>query len=89
MSAIERRGDVNTAGAAITGTKQSTVFANNILVATNGDPVAGHGKGIHRAPSTANGSSTVFISGIPINRIGDSDTCGHTRASGSPNVFVN
>ena len=89
MPAIERIGDLNTAGAPIKGTPQQSVFANNILVAVNGSPVAKHGKGSHSSPRTANGSQNVFINHIPINRVGDGDTCGHSRSSGSPNVFVN
>lgn len=89
MPAIERIGDTNTAGAPVTATGQSTVFANGILVAVNGSAVARHGKNAHAGPQTANGSSNVFINQIPINRVGDADTCGHTRSSGSTNVFVN
>jgi uncharacterized Zn-binding protein involved in type VI secretion len=37
---------------------------------------------------TANGSTTVFINGIPVNRRGDADSCGHPREQGSSNVFV-
>jgi uncharacterized Zn-binding protein involved in type VI secretion len=30
----------------------------------------------------------VFINGIPVNRQGDEDECGHGRAEGSPDVFI-
>lgn len=89
MPAIQRIGDANTAGAPIKSTLQGTVFANNILVAVNGSPVAKHGRGRHSSPRTANGSPNVFIAQIPINRVGDADTCGHQRSTGSSNVFVN
>lgn len=81
-------GTPNTAGAPVTSSLQSTVYCNGQLVAVDGSPVAGHGPGIHAGPVTANGSSTVFINGIPVNRKGDADTCGHARASGSPNTTV-
>lgn len=85
---MHRQGDPNTVGAVIISTNQSTVFANGILISVNDSPVAGHGLPPHASPFTANGSSTVFAEGIPVNRQGDSDTCGHSRASGSPNVNV-
>jgi len=88
MPEIHRQGDANTAGAPVTSTLQQTVFANNALVSVDGSSVADHGRRKHDAPVTANGSSTVFINGIPVNKSGDADTCGHTRATGSPDVFA-
>lgn len=89
MPAIEREGDPNSAGGTVIQANQGTVYANNIKVAVDGSPVSGHGKGVHSHPITSGGSSTVFIDNKPVNRIGDSDTCGHPRVAGSPNVFVN
>lgn len=88
MLEIHRLGDLNTAGAAITSTKQTTVLVGGKPVATDNDPVAGHGVGVHASPVTANGSPTVTIGGIPVNRKGDEDSCGHPRAAGHPTVFV-
>jgi uncharacterized Zn-binding protein involved in type VI secretion len=89
MPAAQRVGDADTGGGVITASLQSHVFCNGALVAVNGSPVSGHVPGgVHAAPRTASGSSTVFIKGIPVNRTGDADTCGHPRAAGSPNVFV-
>jgi uncharacterized Zn-binding protein involved in type VI secretion len=68
---------------------QQTVYANNLLVSVDGSPVEDHGPGVHADPLTANGSPNVFIQFIPVNRLGDEDTCGHPRAQGSPNVYVN
>ena len=42
----------------------------------------------HTNVSTANGSSTVKSGGVPVNRTGDADSCGHTRAGGSSNVNI-
>jgi len=88
MPAVHRLGDPNTAGAAITLVAQGTVFVNGLLWAINGSQVAGHGRGAHAGPNTASGSGTVFIGGISVNFQGNADTCGHTRAGGSPDVFV-
>jgi uncharacterized Zn-binding protein involved in type VI secretion len=88
MPEVHRLGDPNDAGAPITSTLQQTVFANNSLVSVDGSQVEGHGLPPHAAPVTANGSQTVFINNIPVNKTGDNDTCGHARASGSPDIFV-
>lgn len=88
MTEIHRVTDPNTAGAAVTGSLQSSVFAGNQLVAVDGSPVAGHGVGVHAAPVTANGDKTVFAENIPINSKGDADSCGHPRAAGLSTVFV-
>lgn len=89
MPAVVRIGDADTGDGNVLGTPQSTVFANNILVAVDGSQVSGHGEGEHADPRTANGSPNVFINFIPVNRVGDADTCGDTRVDGSSDVFVN
>ena len=90
MPKAQRNGDANTGGGVINSIPQSTVFVNSKLVSVNGSKGTGHGVGIHAANAwdTANGSSTVFAGGIAINRTGDADTCAHTRAGGSDDVFV-
>ena len=90
MPKEQRNGDANTGGGVINSIPQSTVFVNSKLVSVNGSKGTGHGIGIHAANAwdTANGSSTVFAGGIAINRTGDADTCAHTRAGGSDDVFV-
>jgi uncharacterized Zn-binding protein involved in type VI secretion len=85
---IHTIGKPNTADAVVISTKQSTVFAGGQLVATDGDPVEPHGVGEHADPETDNGSSTVFCVGVPVNRKGDPDTCGHPRATGVTTVTV-
>ena len=89
MPQVHRLTDDNTAGAPIIVVIQSSVFTNNLLTSVDGCPVAGHGPGVHGGPLTANGSPNVFIEYIPVNRLGDPDTCGHRRAAGSPDVYVN
>jgi len=86
--------DCNTGGGCITSIPQSTVFANNLLVCIDGsigtshptcpdDPEHCEGNWF-----TALGGPTVFAAVIPVNKKGDTDTCGHDRADGSPNVFL-
>jgi uncharacterized Zn-binding protein involved in type VI secretion len=88
MPQVHRLSDPNDDDAVVTSVIQNTVYANNMLVSVDGSPVESHGLGEHDSPETANGSSTVFINGIPVNRQGDEDTCGHVRAEGSPDVFA-
>lgn len=79
--------DANTGGGVIDSIPQGTVYANNKLVSIDGSSVTGHAV-VHPPTVTANGSLTVFIGGIPVNRFGDADACGHSRAEGSPTVYV-
>ena len=91
MAAAQRNGDSNDGGGVINSIPQSTVFVNSKLVSVNGSVGTGHPTGpTHSAGTwkTANGSSTVSAGGIAINRTGDADTCEHTRAGGSGDVFV-
>lgn len=83
---IHRLGDFNDGGGDITEIPQNTVYANGRLVSIDGSRVEPHD--LHFDTVTANGSTTVFIGGIPVNREGDEDECGHVRDGGSPDVFV-
>lgn len=95
MTEIHRMGDANTGGGVITAIPQSTVFVNGQLGSVDGAVGTSHppcpDPSIHCAGNwvTANGSPSVFIEGIAVNRQGDGDTCGHARAAGSPDVFAN
>ena len=82
--------DANTGGGTIISVPQSTVYANSKLLSVNGSSVSSHGTGldVHPVLPTANGSSTVFAGGRKVNRTGDADSCGHTRAGGSDNVNI-
>lgn len=82
MPAVHRLSDVNEDDGAITDVPQGTVYVNGQLVSVDGSPVEGG------PTTTANGSQTVFIGGIPVNRQGDEDTDGTPRADGSPDVYV-
>lgn len=85
MPAIQRNGDANSAGGV--GSSSVNVKANGSSVLVNGSSVSPH-PGPHVGATTANGSSTVFVNGIPVNRTGDADSCLHPRAGGSSNVFA-
>ena len=99
MPAIVRKGDTLSTGHICASTTtldtpgQSTVFANNILVARVGDPTVSHPN--PPAPPCPDhvafinaGSPNVFVVGIKVGRIGDSADAGQ-MTSGSPNVFAN
>jgi len=90
---VHRLNDSNTAGGSITTIPQGTVFANGLPVSVNGSrgtadascPLTPHCSGEWY---TAQGRYTVYAQNIRVNCEGDSDSCGHSRASGSPNVFA-
>jgi uncharacterized Zn-binding protein involved in type VI secretion len=93
MTGVQRVGDLNNLGGAITITPQSTVFANNKLIAVEGSTVSSHppNSGLHLVANcrTANGSSNVFINNKKVVSVGKADNCGHVRGNGSSNVIVN
>lgn len=86
MPAVHRQGDANDSGGVIDSVAQGTVYINSQLASVDGSAVSGHA--LHLPTATANGSPTVFIGGIAVNRQGDADECGHSRADGSPDVHV-
>ena len=91
---VHRLGDCNNAGGCLISIPQSSVFANGILVSVDGSIGTSHPPchwdRIHCEGNwvTATGGPNVFAEGIPVNKQGDTDTCGHTRAAGSPDVFM-
>ena len=91
MPQISRRGDTNQAGGAIVR-GSPTVFVNGIGVGLHVSLITPHapwGKPHppHEAASTTSGSPTVFADGVPVLRVGSGNTCGHSIAQGSPDVF--
>ena len=87
MPNVVRVGDPDTGGGIVTS-GASTVFANGMPVALPGMPVTGHGDGAHAGPVTVGGSGTVKADGQPVIYVGCADSCGHSRATGSPDVQV-
>ena len=99
MPAVVRKGDSLSTGHVCTGTttldtpKQSTVYANGILIARVGDPTVSHpAPPLPPCPNhVANvnaGSPNVYVAGIKVGRIGDSADAG-AMTSGSSDVFAN
>ena len=87
MPAVVRSGDINTASAAVTSSRNVKVNKKSITV--DGDPVADHPV-LHTGIKTANGFSGVKVGGTPVNHVSNADTCvQHTRANGSGNVNIN
>ena len=90
MKQIVRKGDANSAGGVvIQGHRNITV--NGKLLARNMSSVTPHPPcpivPVHCAALAAfPGSIKVIANGTPALRVGDIDTCGHARATGSLNV---
>ena len=76
------------AGGVIIGPGAPTVLVNGSPVSTLGDAVTPHGDPPHSSATIIKSSTTVFAQGKGIVRVGDKASCGHSVASGSPNVFV-
>jgi len=93
-SAVTRKGDMGS-GHGCWPPRQSTggspnVFVNGISVHREGDTWASHT--CPTIPEThdsvlKSGSSTVYVNGKQIGRIGDPVACGSSVATGSSNVF--
>jgi uncharacterized Zn-binding protein involved in type VI secretion len=91
MAALSRKGDVNTTGGKIIR-GAGTVFANGIAVGLHVSKITPHAPWgpphpPHDAPTTTEGSPTVFAEGCPVLRIGSGNTCGHRIVQGSDNIF--
>ena len=83
MPAVARYGDI-CGGGIIAGA--STVLTNGRPTAQITNPVLGHGICPHCAPVTSSASSTVYAEGLPVHRLTDACSCGHSTSSGSSNV---
>lgn len=88
MAKLSRVGDLNNKGGKIVrGAK--TVFANGIPVGLHVSPITPHPAGPkHKAAVTVTASPTVFAEGVPVLRVGSTDSCGDITVSGSPNINV-
>lgn len=93
MPQVVRVGDSNQVGGKVIDGAPS-VFTNGKITCTHESRVTPHpccgrkGCNKHCVAKTTTGSSTVFADGKPIVYVGVGDTCGHSRAEGSNNVFV-
>ena len=89
-----RVGDKNAAGGVILN-GDTTVLVNNRPVAVVGSRVTPHPccgadgcPPVHCSATTTSTNGTVLVNGKPIITFGNTDTCGHTRLGGSPDVIV-
>lgn len=92
MAKLSRKGDKNDAGGQIIR-GAGTVFCNNIAVGLHTSKMTSHAPWgnphpPHEAPTTTEGSPTVFAENCPVLRVGSGNTCGHKINEGSDNVFV-
>ncbi|HDM8166668.1 PAAR domain-containing protein [Vibrio harveyi] len=94
--ATARQGDSDTGHGAYPP-RQNTggsadVFINSKPAHCQGDAWASHCKTVKpydcHGASTAGGSSSVFVNGKALARVGDSVSCGSSIASGSGDVFT-
>ena len=98
MSAVTRLGDICTGHECFPPRKSTSgspnVFVNGIAAHREGDSWAVHTcthpempHGSHDSV-LASGSSSVYVNGKQLGRIGDPVACGSSVASGSSNVFA-
>ena len=70
-------------------TGRTIVYANNRLVATEGDLIAPHVPGgPHTASVIVGYCNNVIAENRPVARKGDATSCGHPISTGSSNVFA-
>ena len=88
MPQLSRVGDMNQCNGTIMR-GASTVFANGIQVGLHASPISAHTnfKYAHKVAQTTDGSPSVFAEGVPVLRVGSGNTCGHSIANGSPDVY--
>ncbi len=87
MPNICRVGDTNQAkGSIIAGA--TTVYANGIKLGLQGSKITPHGRGPHASAIVTTGSPTVFADGVAVARVTSGNSCGHSMAQGSPDVYA-
>ena len=86
----QRLGDANSGGGTIGAVTNNKVYVNNKLISIDGSIVTSHGSfpNVHAGATTANGSSTVKVGGLGVNKENDADSCGHVRIGGSSSVNI-
>ncbi len=92
--AVQRVGDQNSAGGLILS-GDATVLVNGRNIAVQNAPVSPHpccgAQGcppVHCNAQTQASTGEILVNGIPLIILNDTDTCGHTRVGGSPDVVV-
>ena len=89
MAALSRQGDGNQAGGKIMR-GAGTVFCNGIPVGLHSSEITSHApfSGPHTAAKTTSASETVICEGNQVLKVGSGNSCGHSIAEGSGDVFV-
>ena len=92
--AVQRVGDQNSAGGLILR-GDNTVLVNGRAIAVQNAPVSPHpccgAKGcppVHCNARTQASAGGILVNGIPLILRNDTDTCGHARVGGSPDVVI-
>jgi uncharacterized Zn-binding protein involved in type VI secretion len=91
MAKLVRRGDTNSAGGAATS-GESNFIVNSKAAVTVGTGVSRHRPcprpSIHCNAKTKGGVSSFRVNSKFVNVVGDSDSCGHARRTGSPDFII-
>ena len=93
MPAAARQTDPDTSDGSIVSGTASTVIINGLEAAVVGSVDSSHAPygtphPPHEAATIVAGSDSVIVEGLPLAREGDPLSCGHSIASGSPDVEV-
>lgn len=94
MPAVTRKGDKNTGhggySAVALNSGSANVFINNKPCGRKSDTYPSHSNGFSsHSGKISGGSTSVFVNGLAIARVGDSVSCGGLVAQGSSNVNAN
>ena len=91
MLKVVREGDRNSAGGRVVRGNPK-FLVDNRPVSVDGSPVSPHKPcpedPKHCHAKTANGTHTFLVDGIPVNVVGNNDTCGHPRVEGSETFII-
>jgi uncharacterized Zn-binding protein involved in type VI secretion len=92
--AVQRVGDQNSAGGLILR-GDNTVLVNGRAIAVQNAPVSPHpccgAQGcppVHCNAQTQASTGQILVNGVPLIINNDTDTCGHNRVGGSPDVVI-
>jgi len=90
MPAVVRKDDQNNAGGLATSMVVPSVLINGKPCAVVGTIISSHSPfgAPHEAAVITVGNSTVLVEGKPIAYVGSPNSCGHSMATGSPDVMV-
>jgi uncharacterized Zn-binding protein involved in type VI secretion len=93
MPAAARLGDADTSDGSISSGTIDSVLINGQPAAVVGSVDSSHAPygnphPPHEAATVVSGSDTVLVENIPLARVGDPLSCGHSIGDGSPDVEV-